>query len=81
MIFNTDFKHRKKKKFCRFKKHNIKHVDYKDIELLKKFTNDFGQIIPAKNTGNSVKFQKKVARAIKRARQIALMPYLGNEIE
>ncbi len=81
-MFNADFKPiKKKKKFCRFKKYNIQHVDYKNVAFLKKFTNEFGQIIPAKLTGNSMKYQKKVARAIKRARQLALMPYVGNEIQ
>ena len=66
----------KKKKYCRFKKAGIKYVDYKDAEFLKKFLNEQGKILPRRLTGTSLKFQKKVAQAIKRARQIALLPYV-----
>ena len=60
----------KKKKYCRFKKLGIKYVDYKDGEFLKKFLNEQGKILPRRLTGTSQKFQKKVAQAVKRARQI-----------
>ena len=66
----------KKKKYCRFKKAGIKYVDYKDAEFLKKFLNEQGKILPRRLTGTSLKFQKKVAQAIKRARHIALLPYV-----
>lgn len=66
----------KKKKYCRFKKSGIKYVDYKDPEFLKKFLNEQGKILPRRLTGTSLKFQKKVAQAIKRARHIALLPYV-----
>ena len=67
-----------KKKFCRFKKYGIKYVDYKDVEFLKKFINEQGKLLPRRLTGTSTKFQKKVAQAVKRARHIALMPYVGD---
>jgi small subunit ribosomal protein S18 len=51
-------------------------VDYKDPEFLKKFLNEQGKILPRRITGTSVKFQKKVATAVKRARHLALLPYL-----
>ena len=66
----------KKKKYCRFKKNGIKYVDYKDPEFLKKFLNEQGKILPRRITGTSLKYQRKVGKAIKRARQIALLPYV-----
>ena len=66
----------KKKKYCRFKKAKIKFIDYKDPEFLKKFLNEQGMILPRRITGTSVKYQKKVATAVKRARHLALLPYL-----
>ena len=66
----------KKKKYCRFKKAKIKFIDYKDPEFIKKFLNEQGKILPRRITGTSVKYQKKVATAVKRARHLALLPYL-----
>ena len=66
----------KKKKYCRFKKSGIKYIDYKDPEFLKKFLNEQGKILPRRITGTSLKFQRKVAQAIKRARHLALLPYV-----
>ena len=66
----------KKKKYCRFEKAKIKFIDYKDPEFLKKFLNEQGKILPRRITGTSVKYQKKVATAVKRARHLALLPYL-----
>ncbi|MFV0290310.1 MAG: 30S ribosomal protein S18 [Mangrovibacterium sp.] len=65
-----------KKKYCRFKKNKIKYVDYKDPEFLKKFLNEQGRILPRRITGTSLKYQRKIARAVKRARHLALLPYL-----
>jgi small subunit ribosomal protein S18 len=65
-----------RKKFCRFKKYGIRYVDYKDIEFLKKFVNDQGKIFPRRLTGNSLKYQRKVSDAVKKARQMALIPYV-----
>ena len=64
----------KKKKYCRFRKARI--IDYKDPEFLKKFLNEQGKILPRRITGTSVKFQRKVATAVKRARHLALLPYV-----
>jgi small subunit ribosomal protein S18 len=64
------------KKYCRFKKLGIKYIDYKDAEFLKKFVNDQGKMLPRRITGNSLKFQRKVAHAVKKARQMALLPYV-----
>ncbi len=66
----------KKEKYCRFKKHRIKYVDYKDPEFLKQFLNEQGKILPRRLTGTSLKYQRKVAKAVKRARHLAILPYV-----
>ena len=66
----------KKKKYCRFKKNKIKFIDYKDGEFLKKFLNEQGKILPRRITGTSLKYQRKVAKAVKRARHLALLTYV-----
>ncbi len=68
----------KKKKYCRFKKSGIKYIDYKDANFLLKFVNEQGKVLPRRITGTSTKYQKKVAQAIKRARHLALMPYVAD---
>jgi len=68
----------KAKKYCRFKRSGIKYVDYKDPEFLLKFVNEQGKILPRRLTGTSLKYQRKVAVAIKRARHLALMPYVAD---
>lgn len=69
------------KKYCRFKKAGIKYVDYKDPNFLLKFVNEQGKILPRRLTGNSLKFQRKVSVAIKRARHLALMPYVADGLK
>ena len=71
----------KKKKYCRFKKNGIKYVDYKDPEFLKKFLNEQGKILPRRITGTSAKYQNKVNKAIKRARHLAILPYVGDMLK
>ena len=66
----------RKKKYCRFRKNRIKYIDYKDPEFLKKFVNEQGKILPRRVTGTSLKYQRKVAIAIKRARYISILPYV-----
>ena len=66
----------KKKKYCRFKKAGIKYVDYKDAEFLKKLLNEQGKLLPRRLTGTSQKYQKKVATAVKRARHLAMLPFV-----
>jgi small subunit ribosomal protein S18 len=51
-------------------------VDYKDGEFLKKFLNEQGKMLPRRITGNSLKYQRKVSDAIKKARQMAILPYV-----
>ena len=66
----------KKKKYCRFKTAGIKYVDYKDAEFLKKFLIEQGKLLPRRLTGTSQKYQKKVATAVKRARHLAMLPFV-----
>ena len=65
-------------KYCRFKKFGIRHIDYKDPDFLLQFINPQGKILPRRITGNSLKYQKKVAVAIKRARHLSLLPYMAD---
>jgi small subunit ribosomal protein S18 len=65
---------KRQKKYCRFKKFGIKYIDYKDADFLKKFLNEQGKLLPRRITGNSLKYQRKVAQAVKKARQMALLP-------
>ena len=66
------------KKYCRFRKYGIKYVDYKDTNFLLQFVNEQGKILPRRYTGISLKYQRKVSAAIKRARHLALMPYVAD---
>nr|WP_221892481.1 30S ribosomal protein S18 [Winogradskyella flava] len=68
----------KQKKYCRFKKSGIKYVDYKDSDFLMSFVNEQGKLLPRRLTGTSLKYQRKVSVAVKRARHLALMPYVAD---
>lgn len=68
----------KQKKYCRFKRSGIKYIDYKDPDFLMKLVNEQGKLLPRRLTGTSLKYQRKVATAVKRARHLALMPYVGD---
>lgn len=63
------------KKYCRFKRSGIKYIDYKDPDYLLSFVNEQGKILPRRLTGTSLKYQRKVAQAVKRARHLALLPF------
>ena len=69
-----------KRKFCYFKENGIVDIDYKDVKLLRRFVNDQGKIMP-RITGTSAKMHRKLVRAIKRSRSIALMPYVESSSE
>ncbi len=71
----------KKKKYCRFKKNRIKYIDYKDPVFLRKFLNEQGKILPRRITGTSLKYQRKIATAVKRARHLALLPYVTDMLK
>ena len=66
----------KTKKYCRFKKSGIKYIDYKDADFLKKFLNEQGKLLPRRITGTSLKYQRKLGHAVKKARQMAILPYV-----
>lgn len=68
------------KKVCRFTQNNIKYIDYKDVKMLQKFTTEQGKIIPKRITGTSSKYQRQLALAIKRARHMALLPYVSDTV-
>jgi ribosomal protein S18 len=64
-----------RKKVCYFCAESIEHVDYKDVALLRKFMSDRAKIRSSRVTGNCVQHQRRVAQAIKNARELALLPY------
>ena len=68
----AEFKKRRRRPKVKFK---VEDIDYIYVELLKNFMNDKGKISPSRVTGLEAKIQRKIAKAIKRARQIALLPY------
>lgn len=72
---NNGFRKRRKKE-CYFTKNHIENIDYKDVELLKKYISDRGKILPRRVTGTSAKYQRKLAIAIKRSRHMALLPFV-----
>jgi len=68
----------RKEKYCRFKKSGIMYVDYKNPDYLLKFINEQGKILPRRVTGTSQKFQRKVNKAVKRSRHLAILPYVAD---
>lgn len=69
----------RKKKPCPFKDAGVKEVDYKDVETLRQFVTERGKIIPRRITGVSSLFQKKLKKAIKQARHMALLPFVSQD--
>lgn len=67
---------RGRKKVCPFRSNPDLIIDYKDVELLKRFISPRGKILPRRITGVSAKYQRKLTNAIKRARSISLLPYV-----
>ncbi|MGM0546093.1 MAG: 30S ribosomal protein S18 [Bacteroidota bacterium] len=65
---------------CKFSKAGIEYIDYKDTELLQRFMNDQGKILPRRVTGTSAKYQRQLTRAIKRARFLGLIPYVADNL-
>lgn len=65
------------KKHCYFTVNGYKEIDYKDVELLRRYTSSYGKIVPRRKSGISAKFQRKLSTAIKRARFMALLPYVN----
>ena len=70
---------RKRRKVCYFTSNNITHIDYKDVDLLKKLISERGKILPRRVTGTSAKYQRKLTSAIKVSRIMALLPFVAEE--
>ena len=68
----------RRRKFCRFTAENVVEIDYKDLETLKANIGENGKIVPSRITGTSAKYQRQLAKAIKQARYLALIPYTDN---
>lgn len=68
----------RKKRICRFCENRILYVDYKDPKKLTKFTTDVGKIIPRRTSGNCARHQRQLVKAIKRARHLALIPFVSD---
>ncbi|MDX1531162.1 MAG: 30S ribosomal protein S18 [Rhodothermales bacterium] len=66
---------------CPFKKAGVEYIDYKDTETLKRYINEQGKILPRRITGVSAKFQRQLTTAIKRARHVALLPYVAENVK
>lgn len=69
-------KPRRRRKVCFFCKNKVEEIDYKQVDLLRKFMTDRGKIVPRRITGACAGHQRELAMAIKQARHIALLPYV-----
>lgn len=65
----------RRKKFCRFTADKVEEIDYKDLAILKSYISETGKIVPSRITGTKARYQRQLAKAIKRARYLALLPY------
>lgn len=65
----------RRRKFCRFTAEGVTEIDYKDIEVLKQYVSETGKIVPSRITGTKARYQRQLAKAVKRARYLALIPY------
>jgi len=70
--------HRKRKKVCQFCVDKIQHIDYKDTARLRRYMSERAKILPRRTTGTCARHQRQLMTAIKRARQIALLPYVAD---
>jgi small subunit ribosomal protein S18 len=75
---NRKFK-KAKRKVCYFTVQKIDYIDYKNVVLLRRFVSERGKILPRRTTGTSAKYQRQLANAIKRARDIALLPFVAEQ--
>jgi len=69
-----------KTKECRFTQAEFQYIDYKDVDTLQRFLNDQGKILPRRVTGTSAKFQRQYSKAVRRARFLALIPYVAENV-
>jgi len=65
----------RRRKYCRFTAEGITEIDYKDLELLKAYISETGKIVPSRITGTKARYQRQLAKAVKRARYLSLLPY------
>jgi small subunit ribosomal protein S18 len=65
----------RRRKFCRFTAEGVDQIDYKDLDTLKAYVSETGQIVPSRITGTKAKYQRQLSTCIKRARFLALLPY------
>jgi small subunit ribosomal protein S18 len=65
----------RRRKICRFTAEGVKEIDYKDLDTLKQYITETGKIVPSRITGTNARYQRQLARAVKRARYLALLPY------
>jgi len=68
----------KRRRICRFCENRVQYVDYKDAKKLTKFTTDVGKIIPRRTSGTCARHQRQLVKAIKRARHLALIPFVSD---
>ncbi len=65
----------RRRKYCKFCADDMQEIDYKDLNTLKNYVTDTGKIVPSRITGTCARHQRQLARAIKRSRFLALLPY------
>ena len=78
---NEKARPRKRKKVCNFCVDKVTSIDFKDSAKLRRYTSERGKILPRRLTGTSLKYQKKVAQAVKRARHLALLPFVTDNLK
>ena len=66
---------------CPFRAAGVQYIDYKDVETLKRFVNEQGKMLPRRMTGVSAKYQRQLTTAIKRARHVALLPFVADNVK
>jgi small subunit ribosomal protein S18 len=69
----------RRRKFCRFTAEGITEIDYKDLTMLKLYIGESGKIVPSRITGTKARYQRQLAKAIKHARFLSLLPYTDNQ--
>ena len=70
----------KSERYCRFREKGFKYIDYKDPDFLLMLVNEQGKILPRRLTGTSLQYQRRVGKAIKKARHLAVLPYLADQL-
>ena len=69
----------RRRKFCRFTAEDVVEIDYKDLNTLKQYVGESGKIVPSRITGTKARYQRQLAKAVKRARFLSLLPYTDNQ--